>query len=41
MSDEIKNAGNKGYFLLFLIFTFGLTLAIILYIYFSNFKLTF
>ncbi len=41
MSDEIKNAGKKGYFLLWLIFGFGMFLAVVLYIYFYNFKLTF
>ena len=41
MSDEIKNVGKKGYFLLWLIFSIGMFLAVVFYIYFYNFKLTF
>lgn len=38
MSDEITNAGRKGYCLLWFFLFFFVTTGMILYIYFYNFK---
>ena len=38
MSDEIKNAGTKGFVLMFIIVAFLSFLSLIFYLYFYNFN---